>query len=110
MPGATLSVTCMNGDPPVVKLTTNVRPGFDLSQERTESLRRLVGPSINRIAGMQMHDGGARLGGADSCLPRISLAVTGRLGDIDGVWIEPVTAHVMIILLAFAISHPEKNC
>jgi len=57
---------------------------------------------------MQMHDGGARLRGADSCFGSISLAVTGRLGDIDGVWIEPVTAHVMMILLAFAISHPRK--
>jgi hypothetical protein len=28
----------------------------------------------------------------------ISSAVTGRCGDIDGVWIDPVTAQVMIIL------------
>ena len=28
----------------------------------------------------------------------ISFGVTGRKGDIDGVWIAPVTAHVMITL------------
>jgi hypothetical protein len=30
----------------------------------------------------------------------ISSAVTGRCGDIDGVWIEPVTAQVMMTLRA----------
>ena len=45
---------------------------------------------------------------APTAASAISLAVTGRLGDIDGVWIEPVTAHVMMILSAFAISHPRK--
>jgi hypothetical protein len=30
----------------------------------------------------------------------ISSAVTGRWGDIDGVWIEPVTAQVMMALLS----------
>ena len=28
----------------------------------------------------------------------ISSGVTGRCGDIDGVWIEPVTAQVMMTL------------
>jgi hypothetical protein len=28
----------------------------------------------------------------------ISAAVTGKYGDIDGVWMEPVTAQVMMIL------------
>src|SRR5262245_1770368 len=31
----------------------------------------------------------------------ISWAVIGRCGDIDGVWIEPVTAQVMMTLLDF---------
>src|SRR5260370_8224100 len=51
---------------------------------------------------------GARACAAPTAASAISLAVTGRLGDIDGVWIEPVTAHVMMILLAFATSHPRK--
>ena len=33
----------------------------------------------------------------------ISLAVIGRCGDIDGVWIEPVTAQVMMTLRALAM-------
>ena len=34
----------------------------------------------------------------------ISCAVTGRCGDIDGVWIEPVTAQVMMTLLLLALA------
>src|SRR3954463_6013772 len=37
----------------------------------------------------------------------ISLAVTGIAGDIDGVWIEPVTAQVMITLFFLAIVPPR---
>ena len=33
----------------------------------------------------------------------ISSAVIGRCGDIDGVWIEPVTAQVMMTLRALAM-------
>src|SRR5882672_1131329 len=33
----------------------------------------------------------------------ISCAVTGRCGDIDGVWIEPVTAQVMMTLFDLAM-------
>src|SRR5881392_3701355 len=36
----------------------------------------------------------------------ISLAVTGIAGDIDGVWIEPVTAQVIMTLLLAAIVPP----
>src|SRR6476661_6006918 len=35
----------------------------------------------------------------------ICSAVTGRCGDIDGVWIEPVTAQVIMTLLALATFH-----
>src|SRR6185437_11073953 len=37
----------------------------------------------------------------------ISLAVTGIAGDIDGVWIEPVTAQVMMTLFFVAIVPPR---
>src|SRR5581483_1191658 len=33
----------------------------------------------------------------------ISSAVIGRCGDIDGVWIDPVTAHVMMTLRPLAM-------
>jgi hypothetical protein len=35
----------------------------------------------------------------------ISCAVIGRWGDIDGVWIDPVTAQVMMTLRALATGH-----
>jgi hypothetical protein len=50
---------------------------------------------------MQVHDGGARLGGADG---GIGVSVTGRCGDMEGVWIEPVTAQVMMTLRFVAIA------
>jgi hypothetical protein len=34
----------------------------------------------------------------------ISSGLTGRCGDIDGVWIEPVTAQVMITLRLAAMA------
>jgi hypothetical protein len=34
----------------------------------------------------------------------ISLGVMGRYSDMDGVWIDPVTAQVMITLLAMVSS------
>jgi hypothetical protein len=42
-----------------------------------------------------MHDRSSCRGGADSA---ISAGVTGRCGDIDGVWIDPVTAQEMMTL------------
>ena len=38
----------------------------------------------------------------------ISCGVTGRCGDIEGVWIEPVTAQVMMTLRGFAMSFPSR--
>src|ERR1051325_3560182 len=38
-------------------------------------------------------------------LSAICWAVIGKCGDIDGVWIEPVTAQVMMTLLALATVH-----
>src|SRR6187551_95082 len=40
----------------------------------------------------------------------ISLAVMGRCGDIDGVWIEPVTAQVMMTLRPLAMAFPPVDC
>ena len=53
-----------------------------------------------------MHDRGARLRSADGGIA-ISCDVTGKCGDIDGVWIEPVTAQVMMTLRAFAMFPPR---
>src|SRR3954452_7040380 len=40
----------------------------------------------------------------------ISWAVIGRCGDIDGVWIEPVTAQVMMTLFLAATVHSLDVC
>src|SRR5262249_8190868 len=42
-------------------------------------------------------------------LSAISWAVTGRCGDIDGVWIDPVTAQVIMTLRDFAMSFPSRS-
>jgi hypothetical protein len=38
----------------------------------------------------------------------ISDAVMGMCGDIEGVWIEPVTAQVMMTFRDFAMSFPSR--
>src|SRR5215510_3784187 len=45
---------------------------------------------------------------APMALSAISWAVTGRCGDIDGVWIDPVTAQVIMTLRDFAMSFPSR--
>src|SRR5882724_920680 len=105
--GATRSVTGMNGDPPVVKLTTTSDRALISRKNGAKASGDWSGrPSAGlRACKCTM---AAPACAAPTAASAISLAVTGRLGDIDGVWIEPVTAHVMMILLAFAISHPRK--
>ena len=81
---------------------------LDHLEERREGLRRLVGPAVLRVARVQVDDGGARLGRADRGVGDLARAVTGRCGDIEGVWIEPVTAQVMMTLRDFAMSVPSR--
>src|SRR6266852_5440671 len=105
--GATRSVTGMKGDPPVVKLTTTSDRALISRKNGAKASGDWSGrPSAGlRACKCTM---AAPACAAPTAASAISLAVTGRLGDIDGVWIEPVTAHVMMILLAVAISHPRK--
>lgn len=53
---------------------------------------RLAG---DRVARVEMDDGGTSLAGADGGFGDF-LGVTGRCGDMEGVWMEPVTAQVMM--------------
>ena len=39
---------------------------------------------------------------APTAASSISAALTGRCGDMDGVWMEPVTAQVTMIFFCFA--------
>ncbi len=79
-----------------------VRALLDARKERAERLRRLV-----RLAGRRDR---ARAGARSprqprrrrSPLRRSRSGVTGRCGDIAGVWIDPVTAQVMMTLRCLA--------
>ncbi len=46
---------------------------------------------------------------APSAASAISSGVTGRCGDIDGVWIAPVTAQVMMTLRACAAMMESRD-
>src|SRR5436305_3581092 len=46
---------------------------------------------------------------APTAASAISSAVTGRCGDIEGVWIEPVTAQVMMTLRVLAMVLPVSG-
>ena len=60
---------------------------------------------VLRIARVQMHDRRAGFRRVDRRLGDLP-AVTGRRGDIDGVWTEPVTAQVMMTLFFDATVTP----
>ena len=53
---------------------------------------------------MQMDDRGAGFGRADGGIGDLLSGVTGRCGDMEGVWMEPVTAQVMMTLRFRAIA------
>ena len=82
---------------------------LDDFEERLEGLGALIRPTVLWIARVKVHDRCARLGGAKR-QSAISLGVTGRCGDIEGVWIEPVTAQLMMTFpLAMALSPMGQN-
>ena len=69
--------------------------GADLREELHEHVRVRRRPTVAWVAGVKMEDGCAglrRLDGLISDLP----GVMGRYGDMVGVWIEPVTAQLMM--------------
>ena len=99
--GLTRSSTVMVGEPPVVMFTTTferclitLRNGANASG--VWSGRPSCGLRACRCTIA------APASAAPIAASAISCAVTGRCGDIDGVWIEPVTAQVMMTLLALA--------
>ena len=71
----------------------DVRRLLDAAQEGLECFGALIRPSIRRIARVQMHDRRAA-SAAPTRSRRFPRAVTGRCGDIEGVWIDPVTAQL----------------
>src|SRR5215207_7187389 len=103
--GLTRSSIDMVGAPPVVMFTTQLerclitlRNGANASGDW--SGRPSLGSRACRCTTA------APASAAPIAASAISLAVMGICGDIDGVWIEPVTAHVMMTLF-LAISLTE---
>src|SRR6185503_4588734 len=100
--GFTRSSTVMVGAPPVVMFTTQserclitLRNGANASGDWSGR------PSLGLRACKCTT--AAPASAAPMAASAISSAVIGRWGDIDGVWIEPVTAQVMMTLRALAM-------
>ena len=95
--GCSRSSMLMVGAPPVVKWSTTSRAARILVPNWRKSSGSWVGlPSFGLRACRCTIAAPARA--APSAASAISSGVIGRYGDIDGVWIDPVTAHVMITL------------
>ena len=99
--GRMRSATVIAGPPPVVTLTT----AFDACLIRGRKARKASGSWVGRpSAGTRAcrWTMAAPASAAPMAAAAIASGVTGRCGDIDGVWIEPVTAQVTITLLVLA--------
>ena len=105
--GRTRSSAVMVGAPPVVMFTTTLERCLMTLRKGAKASGDWSGlPSCGlRACRCTM---AAPASAAPIALSAISCAVTGRCGDIDGVWIEPVTAQVMMTLRDFAMSFPSR--
>src|ERR1041385_1423646 len=95
--GCSRSSTVMVGAPPVVKLITPSQEDLIFCANCLNSAGSCVGrPSLgSRACRWTM---AAPAFTAALAASAISSGVIGRYGDMVGVWIEPVTAHVMMTL------------
>ncbi len=99
--GRTRSSTVIQGAPPVVMFTMQSER-CRITGRKREGLGSLVGPASLGDAGVEMDDGGARLGRSRGGLHYLlgrDRQVRRHRGRVD----RPVTAHVMITLRASAM-------
>jgi hypothetical protein len=95
--GSMRSSTVMCGDPPVVMLMTALVLALSLARIGSKWAGSWDGrPSLGSRACMWTM--AAPASAAPMAASAISSALTGRWGDIDGVWMAPVTAEVMMTL------------
>src|SRR5690349_17911512 len=95
--GCSRSSTLIVGAPPVVRFTTTFDAFLIAGRKRMNIFGSCVGrPSAGSRACRCTI--AAPASAAPIAPAAISSGVTGRCGDIDGVWIEPVTAQVMMTL------------
>src|SRR6202022_1913913 len=85
----------MEGEPPVVRLTTASQPRLMAGRNSANAWGRWSGLPVtgSRACRWMM---AAPASQAPIAASAISFGVTGRYGDIEGVWIEPVTAQVIM--------------
>src|SRR5512134_1814827 len=97
--GRTRSWMVMDGAPPVVMFTTALVDCLMRGRNALKASGLWSGLPVagSRACRWMM---AAPASAAPIAASAISDAVTGRYGDIDGVWIEPVTAQVIIALRA----------
>src|SRR6266853_4850226 len=109
--GATRCSTVMPMPPPVVMLITQLERCLITLRKGANASGDWSGrPSLGlRACRWTM---AAPASAAPMAASAISLAVIGRCGDIEGVWIEPVTAQVMMTLraLAMGVSPGADRC
>src|SRR5437879_5474107 len=95
--GCSRSSMLIVGAPPVVRLMTTFEAALIFGRNCRNTFGSCVGlPSFGSRACRCTIAAPALA--APIAASAISSGVTGRWGDIDGVWIDPVTAHVMITL------------
>src|ERR1700687_3651426 len=101
--GRTRSSAVMVGAPPVVMFTTTLERCLITLRKGAKASGDWAGrPSGGlRACGWTM---AAPASAAPIAASAICWAVTGMCGDIEGVWIEPVTAQVMMTLRDLAMT------
>src|SRR5262252_9367835 len=99
--GLTRSSTRIVGEPPVVRFTTALHRCLMMGRNGANASGRWSGLPVfgSRACRCTI---AAPASAAPMAASAISCGVIGRCGDIDGVWIAPVTAQVMMTLLFLA--------
>ena len=105
--GRTRSSTVMVGAPPVVMFTTQFERCLMTCRNGAKASGLWSGRPSCGLRACRCTIA-APASAAPIAASAISCAVTGRCGDIEGVWIEPVTAQVMMTLRDFAMSFPSR--
>src|SRR6185295_10439144 len=106
--GLTRSATAIVGAPPLVRLMTTFDCCLMRGRKRPNASGDWSGLPVfgSRACRCTI---AAPASAAPIAASAIWSGVTGRYGDIDGVWIAPVMAHVMMTLLAAAMRRfPDK--
>src|SRR5271163_3508563 len=106
--GLTRSSMVMPGAPPVVRLTTTLEDCLITRRNGSKASGLWSGRPSAGLRAWRCTIA-APASAAPSADSAISSAVTGRCGDIEGVWIEPVTAQLMMTFrLAMTVSSDSE--